>query len=41
MTEKRYYIVKDECDRLIAVFTNLEDCVNFIEPPLYYDEVVI
>lgn len=41
MSNKRYYIVRDECDRLIAIFVDLDDCLNFVEPPLYYTELVI
>lgn len=41
MGERRFYVVKDECDRLVAVFTDKDDCLEFVEPPLYYDEVVI
>ena len=42
MTEKRYYIVKDDCDRLVAIFTDLNDCLEFIDAATqHYDEVVI
>lgn len=38
---RKYYIVKDDSDIFVALFTNLEDCLEFIEPPLHYDEIRI
>jgi len=31
MTEKRFYIIKDMDDKLIAIFVNEEDCEEFFE----------
>lgn len=41
MIGERFFIVKDECDRLVAIFVNRDDCLDFVEPPLYYDEIEI
>lgn len=46
MTEKRLFIVKDSDDKLVALFTDKEDCKDFIqenyfERNLEYFEVVI
>ena len=40
---RRYYIVKDDSDYLVAIFTNKDDCEDFIDGnySLYYAEVVI
>lgn len=39
--EKRFYIVKDNEDRLIAIFKYKADCLDFMEPQWHYTEVVI
>ena len=41
MTEKRFYIVKDNDDKLVAIFTNEEDCKEFISFEYSYVELVI
>ena len=46
MSEKIFYIVKNDENRFVALFTNLEDCKDFIdnkrlEEYLKYDEVVL
>ena len=46
MTNKRLFIVRDPDDKLVAVFTNKEDCTEFIqdnyfERDLDYVELVI
>ena len=44
MTEKIFYIVKDMNCKFVAVFTDKEDCIRFIEDSydsLVYDEVIL
>lgn len=35
-----FYIVKDPGDRFIAAFGNKEDMLSFLEPEMYYTEIV-
>ena len=41
MTEKRFWIVKDIDDKLLAIFTNKEDFEEFIDYDMDFMEVII
>ena len=41
MTGKSFYIVKDEENKLIAIFRDYDDLVEFVEPYMTWTEVVI
>lgn len=41
MTEKRFWIVKDMNDKLLAIFTNKEDFEEFIDYGMEFMEVMI
>lgn len=41
MSERTFYIVTDNNDRLVAIFTNKTDCIEFMDVCHTYTEVVI
>lgn len=41
MSEKTFYIVKDDENKLLAIFTDYDDMVEFVEPYMVWSELII
>jgi len=41
MSEKTFYIVKDDENKLLAIFTDYNDMIEFVEPYMVWSELII
>ena len=39
MSDKKFYLVKDIDDKLVAIFVNEEDCLDFVRGKMQYEYI--